>query len=77
LTGTFVLPIRRRNQYGGMKAADVKRLKGWSSTTTGSPMPRSLSPSPCLPIRDFRLGWVVRPSPAPALFLAAVQMRSF
>lgn len=35
---------------------------------------RSPSPSPRWPIRSFRTGWIVRPSPEPALLLAAVQI---
>lgn len=34
-------------------------------------------PVATLAIRNFRPCWMVRPSPEPALFLAAVQMRSF
>lgn len=50
---------------------------GWSFTTSASPKPRWPSPSRPSPIRSFRIGWMVRPSPEPALLLAAVQMRSF
>jgi hypothetical protein len=48
-----------------------------SSTTSASPTPRSLSPSQRWPIRSFPLGWMVRPSREPTLFLATVQMMVF
>ncbi|MDX6624227.1 MAG: hypothetical protein QOE75_2159 [Solirubrobacterales bacterium] len=63
---------------GHLRRQWTKRCSSaWSPTTSASPTPRSPSPSRLSPIRGFRLGWMVRPSPEPALLLAAVQMRSF
>jgi hypothetical protein len=60
------------NAYGDV-VIERSQAERSSFTTSASPTQRSPSPSRRSPIRSFRSGWMVRPSPEPALLLAAVQ----